>query len=472
MRTESDFIGSVRVPKDAYYGSFTVRAAENFKLSGTRVHGEVTRSVALIKKCAAMANMELGKLDRKSGDAIVKAADEVIAGKLDREFILDAFQAGAGTPLHMNVNEVIANRAEELLGGKKGEYKLIHPNNHVNMSQSSNDVTPTAVRLATLKLAEAVLREAEALRDAFSKKAGEHKDTMKIGRTHLQDAVPMTHGQAFAAYARAIEKDIHEIQRAKDCVRELGIGGTATGSGITAHPRFRELVVKKLNDATANAYALVPAKDAVEMTQDMNDFVTFSSALRRYASSLDRIANDLRLLVSGPKGGIAEIILPEVEPGSSIMPGKVNPSIPEAVNMACWQVMANDYAILLAARSGQFELNFGTPLIAHNILQSEELLANASSMFRRFCIDGMEVDMARTAENFSRSFGYATAFNPYLGYKEVSLLVKEAYSAGVPLRELIVKKGLMTGDDVEKVIRSATGPSEVDPEIVKRVKKG
>ncbi len=470
MRTEEDFIGRVQVPDGAYYGSFTARAAANFRLSGMKVNAELVRSVALIKKCAAAANAELGRLDAKLADAIAKAAGEVIAGKLDGEFVLDAFQAGAGTPLHMNVNEVVANRAEELLGGKRGEYKLVHPNNHVNMSQSSNDVTPTAIRLAALKLSEGVLKEAGALRGSFATKAGEYKDVMKIGRTHLQDAVPMTYGQTFGAWARAIEKDAAEIGKAADCLKELGIGGTATGSGITAHPKFRALIVEKL--AKETGFGLKPAKDPVEMTQDMNDFVTFSSSLKRYALTLNRIANDIRLLVSGPKGGIAEIIIPEVEPGSSIMPGKVNPSIPEAVNMCCWQVMANDFAVLLAAQSGQLELNFATPLIAHNLLQSEELLANASAMFRKSCIDGLKVDRKRTAENFERSFGYATALNPYLGYKEVSLLVKEAYASGTTLRELILKKGIMTKEDLEKIIKSASGPSEVDAAIMKRVKKG
>lgn len=468
-RTETDFIGSVKVPADAYYGSFTARAAENFRLSGTKVDMELIRGVALIKKCAALTNEDLGKLGRKQARAIARAADEVVAGKHDRQFILDAFQAGAGTPLHMNVNEVIANRAEEMLGGKKGEYRLVHPNNHVNMSQSSNDVTPTAIRLAALRLCGPVLREGEALRFTLAKKGIEYKGVMKIGRTHLQDAVPMTYGQTFTAWAKAVEKDMVELKDAANDLCGLGIGGTATGSGITAHPGFRELIVEKLDCETG--FGLHPAKDPVEATQDMNDFLTFSSALRRYAVTLNRLANDLRLLVSGPKGGISEIMLPEVEPGSSIMPGKVNPSIPEAVNMCCWQVMGNDLAVMMAAQSGQLELNFATPLIAYDLLQSEQLLTSCTLMFRKSCIEGMAVDRKRAAENFERGFGYATAFSPYLGYKEVSLLVKEAYRTGTPLKELIVKKGIMGRDDVERVILSASGPSEVDKGILKRVKR-
>jgi aspartate ammonia-lyase len=468
MRTEEDFLGKVRVPDEAYYGSFTARAETNFRLSGIKVNPELIRAVALIKKCAALANMTLGALERKTGNAIVKAADEVIAGKLDGEFILDAFQAGAGTPLHMNVNEVIANRAEEMLGGRKGQYKMVDPNNEVNMSQSSNDVVPTAVRLASLKLAEGTIVQGWQLQKALQTKAARYKDALKIGRTHLQDAVPMTYGQTFAAYAQAVGKDLSEIEDALEAVRELGIGGTATGSGINTHPRFRETIVRHLNKESELGVRM--ADDPVEMTQNMNDFVSLSGAMRRYAVTISRISSDLRLLASGPKGGIAEVILPDVEPGSSIMPGKVNPSVPEAANMACWQVMANDHAVLLAAEAGQLELNFGTPLIAHNLLQSERLLANCSTMLAG-CIEGLKVDEKRAGENFEKSFGYATALNPYLGYKEVSLLVREALGGGMSLKELILKKGIMDKKDLEKVIAGALGPGEVNKEILKRVKK-
>lgn len=469
MRTEEDFLGKVQVPDHAYYGSFTARASGNFKLSGIKVHPELIRSLALVKKCAAKANAEVGRMDQKTADAIAKAADEVMAGKLDKEFVLDAFQAGAGTPLHMNINEVIANRAEELLGGKKGGYKLVDPNNHVNMAQSSNNEVPSAIRIAILRLAEMTVKEAALLQRSLETKARGYKDAMKIGRTHLQDAVPMTYGQVFGAYARAIEKDSEGISRSLERIKEVGIGNTAIGSGITAHPDFGRKAVACLNKESG--LGLRTAKDGFELTQNMNDLLSVSSAFRAYAVTLNKIANDLRLLASGPKAGIAEIILPEVEPGSSIMPGKVNPSIPEAVNMACFQVMGNDYTILLAAQSGQLELNLATPLIAHNLFQSAELLANCTSMFREHCIDELKVDKERAKENLERSFGYATALNPYLGYKEVSLLVKEAYQKKVSLKELILQKGIMGKDDLEKVIASATGPSEVDENIRKKIKK-
>lgn len=468
MRKESDFIGEVEVPRDAYYGSFTARAQKNFRLSGIRVHRELVRSVALIKKCAALANMELGRLEREKGEAIVNAAQEVMDGKLDGEFVLDAFQAGAGTPLHMNANEVIANRAEELLGGSRGEYKKVHPNNHVNMAQSSNNVVPSAIKIAAIALSAATISEAGKLRDAFALKAEKYGGLMKIGRTHLQDAVPMAYGQVFASYVRAMDKDIKGIREGVDAVRELGIGGTAIGSGITAHPEFRKKIVEHLK-SEVEVHA---AEDAIEMTQSMNDLLVLSNALKRYAVTLNRIANDLRLLSSGPKAGIAEIRLPAVEPGSSIMPGKVNPSVPEAVNMVCYQVIANDQAVMLGAHSGQLELNFATPLIAHNLLQSEELLANCSRMFRVDCIEGMSVDEGNTALNFNRTFGYATALNPYLGYSMVSKLVTEAYGSGVSLKDLIIQRGIMGKEDLEKVISTAKGPALVDEEILRRVKKG
>jgi aspartate ammonia-lyase len=469
MRIEEDFIGKVKVPSDAYYGSFTARAAGNFRLSGTPVNMELIRAVALIKKCAAIANRELGVLPPKTADAIVSASDEVIGGKLDSQFILDAFQAGAGTPLHMNVNEVIANRAEENLGGKKGEYRLVHPNNHVNMSQSSNNVVPSAIKIASMRLCAKTMAEARLLKASFEKKAGGCGGVMKIGRTHLQDAVPMTYSQAFLAYSRAIEKDMESLERALLGIREIGVGGTAIGSGILAHPKFRERVTELIRKEGKVDVGI--AKDGIEITQDMNDFLELSAALRRYAVTLSRIANDLRLLASGPKAGIAEVILPEVEPGSSIMPGKINPSIPEAVNMACFQAMANDQGVLLAANSGQLELNFATPIIAYDIFQSAGLLERASAMFREHCIDGLRVDEKKTKENFDRSFGYATALNPYLGYKEVSHLVKEAYARNLSLRELVVSKGIMNSEDLEKVISSAIGPAEIDKAILARVKK-
>jgi len=468
-RKESDFLGEVEVPADAYYGIFTMRASKTFRLSSQKVNMKLIRAVALIKKAAASANSELKTLDPKLGTAIMSAADEVIAGKFDDQFIIDAFQAGAGTPLHMNTNEVIANRANEMLGGKKGEYKLVHPNNHVNMSQSSNDVTPTAIRLASIPEAKKLLEESVALEQSFGKLETRYRKLMKCGRTHLMDAVPLTYGQVFSAWLRALEKDRQGITVAIDPLLELGIGGTALGTGINTHPKFKEMIVTKLRDMSKLDVRV--AKDSVETTQNMNDFLRLSGALRCYATTLNRICNDLRLLSSGPKTGLEEMILPAVEPGSSIMPGKINPSVPESINMACWQVCGNDRAIELAAQSGQFELNWGTPLIAHNLLGSLELLKNGIMVLRTECIDGLKVDEKRVKELLDDSFAYATAFNPYLGYSKVSKLVTEAYGKGIPLRQLILEKGMMEESDIERIIAQSAGPSEVDEKLKERMKK-
>lgn len=464
VRKESDFLGEVEVPEDAYYGSFTVRAARTFKLSGQKVNMGLIQAVAIIKKAAAAANSELGMLDRKLADAIMKACDEVISGKFNDSFILDAFQAGAGTPLHMNTNEVIANRANEILGKKKGTYDPIHPNNHVNMAQSSNDVTPTAIRLAALLESKQLLAEAEALDNSFRKLETRYRKLLKCGRTHLMDAVPITYGQVFGAWAKAIEKDRKDMGQSMGGLLELGIGGTAVGTGIITHPDFRKKVVEKIKQFSG--LDVRPAEDTVETTNNMNCFLVVTGSLRCYASTLNRIANDLRLLGSGPNAGIAELILPPVEPGSSIMPGKVNPSVPESVNMICWQVCGNDRAIELAAQSGQLELNFGTPLIAHNLLQSIGLLSNCSRMFREKCVEGLKVDEKRTAELLNKSLAYATAFNPYLGYSAVSKLVNEALAKNVPLKELILQKGLIKKEEIEEIISSSSGPS-----VLKQKKK-
>lgn len=468
MRKEKDFLGQVEVPKDAYYGVFTVRASSTFELSGLMANKEWIRGVITIKKAAALANKELGRLENKLADAIVKAADEALAGKYDNEFIVDAYQAGAGTPTHMNTNEVLANRANEILGGKKGEYKPVHQNNHVNMSQSSNNVMPTALRIAADKLTVCLEKQMKLIIEELEKKAEKYAKTMKCGRTHLMDAVPMSYGQMFAAYAKAIKGDKKALFESLEKVRELGVGGTATGSGITAHPKFRETIVKEINKITKGKF--VPAEHAIEKTQSMNDLLGLSGALRMYACTLNRIANDLRLLGSGPHTGIAEIKLPAIEPGSSIMPGKVNPSIPEAVNMVCWQVCGNDRAIELCAHSGQLDLNWSTPLLAQNLLQSLELLTNTTKMFREECIKGMEVDEKRAAELLEKSFAQATALNPYLGYSTMSKIVTESQEKGVSIKELVLEKGLMEEKDLDKVL-SIVGPAEVDKKILEKIKK-
>jgi len=468
-RIEEDFMGKIEVPDDAYYGGFTVRAASTFKLSGQLVAKEIVKAVALIKKSAAQANKELEKLDSKVADAIVKASDEVIAGKFEDSFILDAFQAGAGTPLHMNVNEVIANRAIEILGGKKGDYSFVHPNNHVNMSQSSNDVVPTAVRIACLLLSKPLFAEIQSLEKALSKKSSEYVETISCGRTHLQDAVPVSYGQIFKAYSVSVKKDKSQLEASLNWLFELGIGGTALGTGITCHPKFKEKMVFYLKKNTGLDFKV--AEDSVETTSSYVCFLNYSSALRSYSSTLNRIANDLRLLASGPKTGIAEIILPEIEPGSSIMPGKVNPSVPEAVNQVCFQVFGNDLVVEHAVNSSQLQLNFFAPVIGHNLIESTKLLTNCSKMFNEKCIVDLKIDEKRVKENFENSFAYATALNPYLGYSVVSKLVTEAYKKGVSLKKLVLEKGLLEEKDLDTIIQSAKGPSEVDKKLIDKLKK-
>ncbi|VVC03119.1 Fumarate hydratase class II [Candidatus Burarchaeum australiense] len=450
-RREKDSIGDVQVPADAHYGAFTARALDNFQLSGMRAKPVFIRALALTKKAAAEANAELGALDRKSALAIAKAADEVLAGKLDAEFPLDVFQAGAGTPFNMNMNEVLANRANELLGSAKGAYKPVHPNDHVNLGQSSNDVIPTVVRLSVIISSRELVKEARELEAALQKKAREFADVKKVGRTHLQDAVPTTLGLEFGAYASALRKDVEELECSLERLGELGIGGTALGTGINAHPKFKETIVARLNGLTG--LKLRASKDTVELAQNMNAFLQFSGALRMLVVTLARTACDLKLLSSGPRGGLGELILPEVEPGSSIMPGKVNPSIPEAVEMCSYHVMGSDRAVELACKAGQLDLNTNTPLIAHELLGSIELITNCCAMFREKCIAGIQADRKRIAEIYIKSNTYATALTPTLGYAKVAALVKESLRSGKGVKELVLEKKLMDAKELEKILR-------------------
>jgi len=465
-RIESDFLGEVEVPENAYYGIFTVRASSTFRISSQKVNMKLIRAVALIKKSAAAANVRLNALDPKLGNAIMAAADEVIAGKFDSEFIIDAYQAGAGTPLHMNTNEVIANRANEMLGKKKGAYEPISPNNHVNMSQSSNDVTPTAIRLATIPEAKKLMAQSEKLEDSFGKLATGYRKLLKCGRTHLMDAVPLTYGQVFGSWKHALEKDRKTIEEAVNSMHGLGIGGTALGTGINTHPDFKKTIVSKI--AEFSGLDVRQTDDSLTATQSMNDMLKLSNALVCYATTLNRICNELRMLSSGPRTGLAELMLPAVEPGSSIMPGKINPSVPEAINMVCWQVMGLNRAIGMGAQSGQFELNWSTPLIGHDLLHSLEILSNGLMVLRKECVEGLKVDEERVKQLLDSSFAYATAFNPYLGYKTVSNLVSEAYDKGMPLKQLILEKGLLDKDEIEKIITYSAGPSVVDDKIKKK----
>ena len=468
-RIEKDSLGEVKVPVDAYSGSFTARAAANFALSGFTVPREFIVAIGEIKYAAAELNMKLGQLSREVGRATMNAAQEFIKGKFDNEYTLDYFQAGAGTPFHMNANEIIANRANEILGGKKGEYEFVHPNNHVNMGQSSNDVIPTAIKITTIRLLEHLYREMEKLIEAFHKKAAEGKGILKVGRTHLEDAVPLTVEQEFHSFAHMLEKTLKNLQHSASALYEIAIGGTAIGTGINTHPRFRPQIARTLGRMTG--FPLYLAKDPIEMSSNMDSFLGVSSGLRQLAVDLTKIAQDLKILNMGPKTGPAEITLPEVEPGSSIMPGKVNPSIPEAVHMVACQVMGNDHAIALCAQAGQLQLNVMTPAILFNLTFSLQLLTSTLKMFRELCVEHIIFNSDRIRELFEASLCTATALSPYLGYHETAMLVHEGLKKGKTLKTMVMEKELLTEQEFEKVIspEHTTKPSILDKTILKKV---
>ncbi|MBT1074869.1 aspartate ammonia-lyase [Geobacter grbiciae] len=450
FRIEKDTLGQVQVPAGAYYGAQTARAVANFPLSGLRPHPALVRATVVIKKSAARANMATGRLEPRLGEAIVRAADEALAGDFDPHFVVDPFQAGAGTSHNMNVNEVLANRANELLGGERGAYAPVHPNDHVNMAQSTNDVFPTAMRLASLSLVEKLRPGLEGLVAALRGKGREFDAILKSGRTHLQDAVPIRLGQEFEAWAVAMEKNLAGIDAALPGLRELGIGGTAVGTGMNAEAAYVDLVVAEL--ARETGFPLHRGMNLVERMQNMDPFVALSSALKGLAANLVRIANDLRLLSSGPRTGLAEIALPAIQPGSSIMPGKVNPSMAEATDMVAFQVMGADAVITLAAQAGQLELNVMMPVIAFNLLFSLELLKNSVPRLAESCIAGITADRERCRRYLDQSVGLATVLAPYVGYAASAEVAKESTATGRSIREIVEERQLLTADKLAEIL--------------------
>ncbi|PYP05453.1 MAG: aspartate ammonia-lyase [Gemmatimonadetes bacterium] len=449
-RIERDPLGELPVPADALYGIQTERARQNFPISQLLPLAPFVNAVVWIKKAAALTHKQTGRLDPKLADAIVRAADEVLAGEHRHQFVVDPYQAGAGTSHNMNCNEVLANRANELLGGKRGEYQPVHPNDHVNMAQSTNDVIPTAIRLAALSELPALLDAVGRLARAFLTKGKAFDKILKSGRTHLQDATPIRLGQEFAAYGHTIERGADRVAHAADALRDLGIGGTAVGTGLNAEPAYPALMVKHLR--AISGIELREGKDRVQLMQSMGDAAAFSGALRTYAMDLGKIASDLRLLASGPRTGLAEIVLPPVQPGSSIMPGKVNPSIAEMVNMVCYQVLGNDVTIATAAEAGQLELNVMMPVIAHNLLFTMRILTNAARVLAERCIEGIEADRAQCEHWLERSPALVTALAPRIGYAEAAKLAKEAVAKNVTVRQLVMEKGVLKGKDLEAVL--------------------
>jgi len=455
MRKDRDFLGERELPADAYWGVQTSRAVENFPISGLRAHPEFIRAMALIKKAAALENADAGRLEQATAEAIVRAAEEVVRGGHSEQFVVDVFQAGAGTSFHMNMNEVLANRAAEILGGKRGESSPVHPNDHVNMSQSSNDVFPTAMRLAALMMLRRLYPELEHLAASLEAKAEEFKDVVKSGRTHLQDATPVSLGVEFGAYAGAVRRSARHLRESADYLCELGIGGTAVGSGVLAHPGYRESVARRLNDlidVPGEAIKLRPARDTYEAMQSFAPFAMVSGALRALALELVRIANDLRLLSSGPRTGLAEIELPAVQPGSSIMPGKVNPVMAEVLNMICFQVIGNDHALSMAVQAGQLELNVMMPLINFDLLFSMEILINGLRVFTARCVRGIKADPEVCRRYALQSAGLATLLRPLLGYAKASELAREALRTGTSVAELAVERRLVSRERIEALL--------------------
>jgi aspartate ammonia-lyase len=449
-RTERDPLGEKAVPSDALYGIQTLRAAENFPISGLRPLPAFVDAVVWIKRSAALTHRETGRLDARLADAIVRAADEVLAGGHRDQFIVDVYQAGAGTSHNMNVNEVLANRANEMLGGARGSYQPVHPNDHVNMAQSTNDVIPTAIRLAALATLPGVLTALEVLASSMLAKGIEFDDVVKSGRTHLQDATPIRLGQEFTAYGHTVQRHRQKLAQAADWLRELNIGGTAVGTGINAEPAYPALMVTHLRQVSG--LDLREGQDRIQLMQSMGDVATLSGALRAYVLDLNKIANDIRLLASGPRTGLAEIVLPAVQPGSSIMPGKVNPSIAEMVNQVCYQALGLDTTVAMASEAGQLELNVMMPVIAHNIVFGLIIVGNATRVFAERCVDGIEADAAQCAYWLERSPALVTALAPKIGYAEAARLAKEALATGQTVRELVTGKRVLEGAELEEVL--------------------
>jgi|TARA_Y100000310_G_scaffold345789_1_gene469972 fumarate hydratase class II len=452
FRKEKDSMGVLEVPEDRYYGAQTQRSLNNFKIGGERFQRELIRAYGILKKAAASVNESAGKLDSKLANAIRDAADEVIEGKLDDHFPLVVWQTGSGTQSNMNFNEVISNRAIEMLGGELGSKNPVHPNDHVNMGQSTNDTFPTAINIAAVEaVTNQFIPELQKLRDSLQKKADEFDSIVKLGRTHLQDATPLSLGQEFSGYASALSHGTSRIEKALDHCHELAMGGTAVGTGINSFEGFGELVAKEISELTGLPFKT--AENKFEALGGQDSIVELSGALKTVAGSLFKIANDIRWLASGPRSGIGEILVPANEPGSSIMPGKVNPTQCEAMTMVCTQVMGNDTTITVAGAGGNFELNVYRPVIAYNIIQSIRLLTDACDSFRAHCVDGIEANEERINSNLYNSLMLVTALNPHIGYDKAAEVAKKAYQDNTSLRDAIVSLGYMSGEDFDRLVQ-------------------
>lgn len=449
-RMERDFLGEKEIPEHVYYGIQTLRAIENFPITGYRIHEEMIKALAMIKKAAALANMDTKRLYSGIGEVIVRASDEILEGKWHEYFIIDPIQGGAGTSMNMNTNEVIANRALELLGHHKGEYKHLSPNSHVNMSQSTNDVFPTAIHIATLNLLKQLIDTMNDMLQAFKSKAKQFDHVIKMGRTHLQDAVPIRLGQEFEAYSRVLERDIKRIEQTRTHLYEVNMGATAVGTGLNADPKYIKHVVSYLADISG--FPIVGAEHLVDATQNTDAYTEVSAALKVCMMNMSKIANDLRLMASGPRAGLGEISLPARQPGSSIMPGKVNPVMPELINQIAFQVIGNDHTICLASEAGQLELNVMEPVLVFNLLQSISIMRNGFKSFTDYCLIGIEANEDRMREYVEKSVGIITAVNPHLGYEVVSRIAREAILKGKSVRELCLQYDVLTEEELDLIL--------------------
>lgn len=449
-RIEKDFLGEKEVPTDAYYGIQTLRAVENFPITGYRIHAELINAMAIVKKAAALANMDSKRLPAEIGEAMVQAANELLEGKWHDHIIVDPIQGGAGTSINMNVNEVIANRAIEILGKEKGNYAYCSPNTHVNMSQSTNDAFPTAIHIAVLNLMEKLILTMEEMQLVFEQKAVEFSDVIKMGRTHLQDAVPIRLGQEFEAYSRVISRDIKRVKQSRQHLYELNMGATAVGTGLNADPHYIENVLKYLADISG--LPVVGTEHLVDATQNTDAYTEVSSSLKISMMNMSKIANDIRLMASGPRAGLAEITLPARQPGSSIMPGKVNPVMPELINQVAFQVIGNDHTISLTSEAGQFELNVMEPVLVFNLLQSISIMNNAFRTFTDYCVRGIQANEDRLKDYVEKSVGIITAVNPHIGYERAAQIASEAIKSGQSVRELCLKYGVLTEDELNLIL--------------------
>ncbi|MCY8208675.1 aspartate ammonia-lyase [Bacillus subtilis] len=467
-RVEKDFLGEKQIEADVYYGIQTLRASENFPITGYKIHEEMINALAIVKKAAALANMDVKRLYEGIGQAIVQAADEILEGKWHDQFIVDPIQGGAGTSMNMNANEVIGNRALEIMGHKKGDYIHLSPNTHVNMSQSTNDVFPTAIHISTLKLLEKLLKTMKDMHSVFKQKAQEFDSVIKMGRTHLQDAVPIRLGQEFEAYSRVLERDIKRIKQSRQHLYEVNMGATAVGTGLNADPEYIKQVVKHLADISG--LPLVGADHLVDATQNTDAYTEVSASLKVCMMNMSKIANDLRLMASGPRAGLAEISLPARQPGSSIMPGKVNPVMAELINQIAFQVIGNDNTICLASEAGQLELNVMEPVLVFNLLQSISIMNNGFRSFTDHCLKGIEANEKRLKQYVEKSAGVITAVNPHLGYEAAARIAREAIMTGQSVRDLCLQHDVLTEEELDIILNpyEMTKPGIAGKELLEK----